>query len=130
MSDLTVTDTQLSLVSNVTAAVDPAKVNAAVVERQEVSESGKVSPQEVTQKVDTEDVVQAVIDITEYVQNVSRDLQFQIDKQTGDTIVTVIDTETKEIIRQIPSEEIVAMARHIAENAPDPVKGLLMNGEG
>lgn len=130
MSDLTVIDTQLSLVSNVTATVDPAKVNAAVVERQEVSESGKVSPQEVTQKVDAEDVVQAVIDITEYVQNVSRDLQFQIDKQTGDTIVTVIDTETKEIIRQIPSEEIVAMARHIAENAPDPVKGLLMNGEG
>jgi len=130
MSDLTVIDTQLSLVSNVTATVEPTKVNAAVAERQEVSESGKVSPQEVTQKVDTEDVVQAVIDITEYVQNVSRDLQFQIDKQTGDTIVTVIDTETKEIIRQIPSEEIVAMARHIAENAPDPVKGLLMNGEG
>jgi len=130
MSDLTVIDTQLSLVSNVTATVEPTKVNAAVVERQEVSESGKVSPQEVTQKVDAEDVVQAVIDITEYVQNVSRDLQFQVDKQTGDTIVTVIDTETKEIIRQIPSEEIVAMARHIAENAPDPVKGLLMNGEG
>ena len=130
MSDLTVIDTQLSLVSNVTAAVEPTKVNTAVAERQELSESGKVSPQEVTQKVDTEEVVQAVIDITEYVQNVSRDLQFQVDKRTGDTVVTVVDTETKEIIRQIPSEEVVAMARHIAENAPDPVKGLLMNGEG
>lgn len=130
MSDLTAIDTQLSLVSNVTATVEPTKVDAVVAERQEVSESGKVSPQEATQKVDAEEVVQAVIDITEYVQNISRDLQFQVDKQTGDTIVTVLDTETKAVIRQIPSEEVVAMARYIAENAPDPVKGLLMNGEG
>jgi flagellar protein FlaG len=130
MSDLTTIDTQLSLVSNVTATVEPTKVDAVVAERQEVSESGKVSPQEATQKVDAEEVVQAVIDITEYVQNISRDLQFQVDKQTGDTIVTVLDTETKAVIRQIPSEEVVAMARYIAENAPDPVKGLLMNGEG
>jgi flagellar protein FlaG len=95
-----------------------------------VSNSGKVSPQETQPKVDAEKVEKAVSDISDYVQNFSRDLQFQVDKQTGTTIVTVLDHETKAVIRQIPSEEVVAMARHIAENAPDPVKGLLMNSEG
>ena len=68
--------------------------------------------------------------ITDYVQSISRDLQFKIDEHVGSTVVTVLDHETQEVIRQIPSEEVVAMARHIAEQAPDPVKGLLMNGEG
>ena len=126
MSDSAVSTTQLSLVSRPTSTANTNAVN----QRQEVSQSGKVSPQQAEPKIDAEDVAKAVSEISDYVQNISRDLQFQVDKQTGSTIVTVLDTETKEVIRQIPSEEVVAMARFIAENAPDPVKGLLMNGEG
>ena len=125
MSDSAVSTTQLSLVSRPTSTANTEAVN----QRQEVSQSGKVSPQQAEPKIDAEDVAKAVSEISDYVQNISRDLQFQVDKQTGSTIVTVLDTETKEVIRQIPSEEVVAMARFIAENAPDPVKGLLMNGE-
>ena len=123
MSDSAVSVTQLSLVPG-------PKAPEPTTGRQEVSNSGKVSPQETQPKVDAEKVEKAVSDISDYVQNFSRDLQFQVDKQTGTTIVTVLDHETKAVIRQIPSEEVVAMARHIAENAPDPVKGLLMNSEG
>jgi len=126
MSDSAVSTTQLSLVSRPTSTANTEAVN----QRQEVSQSGKVSPQQTEPKIDAEDVAKAVSEISDYVQNISRDLQFQVDKQTGSTIVTVLDTETKEVIRQIPTEEVVAMARFIAENAPDPVKGLLMNGEG
>lgn len=126
MSDSAVSVTQLSLV---TKSPDLVKTNA-VNGRQDLPDSGKVSPQESKPEVDTEEVLQAVSDISDYVQNISRDLQFQVDKQTGSTIVTVLDHETQEVIRQIPSEEIVAIARHLAENAPDPVKGLLMNSEG
>jgi flagellar protein FlaG len=126
MSDSAVSTTQLSLVSRPTSTANTEAVN----QRQEVSQSGKVSPQQTEPKIDAEDVAKAVSEISDYVQNISRDLQFQVDKQTGSTIVTVLDHETKEVIRQIPTEEVVAMARFIAENAPDPVKGLLMNGEG
>jgi len=135
MSDSTASITQLSLVLSSNPA--PAENTDTVRQRKEVPEdnqnvleSGKVSPQEAEQKIEAEDVAKAVSEITDYVQSISRDLQFQVDKQTGSTIVTVLDHETKEVIRQIPSEEVVAMARFIAENAPDPVKGLLMNGEG
>ena len=126
MSDSAVTMTQLSLVQNTVKTAGPSALGG----RQDVSDSGKVSPQASAPKLDAEDVAKAVSDISDYVQNISRDLQFQVDNHTGGTIVTVLDHETKEIIRQIPSEEVVAMARYIAENAPDPVKGLLMNGEG
>ena len=126
MSDSAISTTQLSLVSKPTSTANTNAVN----QRQEVSQSGKVSPQQAEPKIDAEDVAKAVSEISDYVQNISRDLQFQVDKQTGSTIVTVLDHETKEVIRQIPTEEVVAIARYIAENAPDPVKGLLMNGEG
>lgn len=128
MSDSAVSPTQLSLVS-----VSRPGSTANVSQRQEVAGGGKVSPQKTEKpaaEIATQDVAKAVSEISDYVQSVSRDLQFQVDKQTGSTVVTVLDTETKEVIRQIPSEEVVAMARFIAENAPDPVKGLLMNGEG
>lgn len=126
MSDSAVTTNLLSLVagSMATADVSPAS------ERQDMSESGKVSPQQPVSEVTREEVVEAVSDISDYIQNVSRELQFQVDDQTGSTIITVTDSDTDEVIRQIPSEEIVAMARYIAENTPDPVRGLLMNSEG
>jgi flagellar protein FlaG len=127
MSDSAVSMTPLSLVSKPSSNV---AASSATEERQRVQESGKVSPEPATSTVDSSEVLQAVSEISDYVQSISRDLQFQVDKHTGSTIVTVLDHETKEVIRQIPSEEVVAMARFIAENAPDPVKGLLMNGEG
>lgn len=126
MSESAVSATQLSLVPEVKAPEPTVNVSG----RQEVPYGGKVSPQESEPKLDAETVEKAVTEISDYVQNISRDLQFQVDKQTGTTIVTVLDHETKEVIRQIPSEELVTIARNIAENAPDPVKGLLMNGEG
>ena len=125
MSDSAVSAAQLSLVP-----MPEPKAPEPIVGRQEVSHGGKVSPQESELKLDAEKVEKTIMEISDYIQNISRDLRFQVDEQTGTTIVTVLDHETKEVIRQIPSEELVAIARRIAENTPDPVKGLLMNGKG
>lgn len=56
---------------------------------------------------------EALRDLTGYVQNVQRNLQFNVDDDSGQTIIRVVDTETDEVIRQIPSEEVVALARHL-----------------
>ena len=42
-----------------------------------------------------------------------RDLQFRVDEDSGRTIVTVIDSETEEVIRQVPSEELLRLAEHM-----------------
>ena len=52
----------------------------------------------------------AVKDISEKVQNFQRSLQFHVDEDSGRTIITVIDKETEEVIRQIPPEEVITLA--------------------
>ena len=48
-------------------------------------------------------------------------LSFSLDQQTGGTIVRVVDTETGDLIRQIPSKELVEIAR-----ALDKMQGMLL----
>ncbi|MCW5626594.1 MAG: flagellar protein FlaG [Burkholderiales bacterium] len=40
-------------------------------------------------------------------------LEFSLDDETGKTVVRVVDKETQEVIRQFPSEEMLAVARNL-----------------
>jgi flagellar protein FlaG len=60
--------------------------------------------------IDAETLESAVKDIVADAQNRQRSLQFSVDKSSGRTIITVIDRETAEVIRQIPSEEVLTLA--------------------
>jgi flagellar protein FlaG len=40
-----------------------------------------------------------------------RSLRFQVDEGSGRTIITVINENTNEIVRQIPPEELLAVTR-------------------
>jgi len=71
-----------------------------------------------------EQVEQAVKDIRKVVSTVSSDLQFSVDKDSGRTVVKVVDSKTKEVIRQIPGEEVLALRR-----ALDKMKGVLFSME-
>ena len=73
------------------------------------------------QQPDAQQVRQALGEVQKAVESVARDLRFSIDKETGRTIVTVVDSVTQEVIRQIPGEEIVAIAK-----AMDRMQGLLL----
>ena len=57
---------------------------------------------------------------------IRRELDFYIDEPTGQTVITVRDRETDQVIRQIPSEEILAVAERINEMQQ---AGLLMQGK-
>ncbi len=57
----------------------------------------------------------AVSRLNEYVQNIQRKLEFSVDEESGKDVVRVLDKQTDEVIRQIPSEEVLAIARNIAE---------------
>ena len=47
-----------------------------------------------------------VSDINAYVQDLQRDFQFKIDMDLGATVISVVDSETKKVIRQISSEQL------------------------
>jgi flagellar protein FlaG len=60
------------------------------------------------------DVENAVRRLTELVSQTQRSLRFRVDEASGRTIITVLDAETNEIVRQIPPPELLALARHLA----------------
>lgn len=68
------------------------------------------------EEVASETLARAVLDLNEYVQSLNRDLQFSIDEKTGRTVIKVLDSETKEVIRQIPPEEVLSLARNLHES--------------
>lgn len=45
----------------------------------------------------------------------NRNLEFRLDEQTNRVVVKLTDTETGEVIRQIPSDEMLAISRAIGE---------------
>lgn len=66
-----------------------------------------------------------------FLQQSRSDLQFQVDESTGRTYFKVVDSKTQEVIRQVPSEEILAMARKLRELVdPRDASGVLMDREG
>lgn len=71
-----------------------------------------------------EHVKEAVQEIRQVVAPLAQSLQFTIDEATGKILVRVVDAATQEVIRQIPSEEVLAIAR-----ALDRLQGLLFKGK-
>jgi flagellar protein FlaG len=59
--------------------------------------------------------------IRQYLRESGRELDIHVDADTNRTVITVRDQATGEVIRQIPSEEILRIARSL----PSPVEHLL-----
>lgn len=73
------------------------------------------------QKPSPQKLQDAVKSMNDFVDGINSSLKFSVDDKSGQTVVKVIDDETKEVIKQIPSEEVLAMAQ-----AVDKLKGLLV----
>ncbi len=95
--------------------------NAAVELDKKKSDDKTVPPEVVTQQADgtssqsltADELGEAVESVNQFVNAQGRTLNFSVDEESGKPVVKVIDFETKEVIRQIPSEEILTMAKAI-----------------
>ncbi len=70
---------------------------------------------------DRQKAAQAAKEINDFLKSSSAGIEFQVDKQSERVIVRVVDTETKQLIRQVPTEEMVAIS-----HALDRMTGLLL----
>ncbi|MFZ6780047.1 flagellar protein FlaG [Undibacterium sp. Ji83W] len=77
--------------------------------------SSATSPPEV------EKVTKAVNDINKTIQALSQNLEFSVEEHSNRVVVKVIDQQTKEVLRQIPSEEAIEISRSL-----DKLQGLLI----
>jgi flagellar protein FlaG len=57
--------------------------------------------------------------IESFLQGQNRNLAFSIDENTKRSVVTVLDSDSGDVIRQIPSEEILVLAKRIQELQQD-----------
>ncbi len=96
------------------------------------------SPQGLREQADTQDrevtedaVRQAISDVESFLKVQNRDLAFSIDEDTARSVVTVIDGQSGDVIRQIPSEEVLALAERIQELQQDvgASVGVFINNE-
>lgn len=74
---------------------------------------GKPAAPPAAQGADPAVLKKATEQINEFIKSSSRNLQFSVDKGTGRIIVKVVDQESGEIIRQIPPEETLAIAKDL-----------------
>ncbi|MBY4677665.1 flagellar protein FlaG [Marinobacterium arenosum] len=100
----------LDKASNRTAADGSA--NRLVVIGPEDNSSTKAAPQ-LDEQVDR---------LSELASARQRDLEFNIDEQSGKPVIKVVERSTDELVRQIPTEEALAIANKLEE-----LRGLLID---
>ena len=84
---------------------------------QPATEKTQPAPQPVSQ----EQLKAAVNSVQEYIKPFNNNLEFSVNNDINQVVVKVVDSTTKEVIRQIPSEEMIAIAK-----ALDSIKGLFV----
>ena len=111
MASLVVDQARLSPQSSQSPVVSLPIMNdseiVAKVAATEIKPSGVHEAAQPTREV----VEQAARDIQSFVQKMGRNLNFSIDESTGYHVVRVINPDTGELVRQLPSEELLKIAR-------------------
>lgn len=97
-----------------TLAARPAAPRAA-------TENGTVAPQQASREPSREQLDKAVSDLNQSSQMKTQGLEFSIDEDSQRTVVKVIDQETKEVLRQIPTKEALELSKTF-----DSAKGSLI----
>lgn len=92
--------------------VQPSHATVATRETQHTQQQEQLSSKQLHNAVDQ---------VNKTIQTLSNDVQFTVDQETGREIVKVVDRETQKVIRQIPSEEMVAIAKRL-----DELQGLII----
>ncbi|NHQ92538.1 flagellar protein FlaG [Janthinobacterium lividum] len=87
-----------------------------------ITENDTVAPQQASKEPSREQLNKAVSELNQSSQMKTQGLEFSIDEDSQRTVVKVIDQETKEVLRQIPTREALELAKTF-----DSAKGSLIS---
>jgi len=93
--------------------------NAIIKAVEEVEKRASEEPE-----LNEEELQNLVEDLSSMMSVMRKGLAFKIDEHSGTNVVSVMDIESGDLIRQIPNEEALKLARKLTE-----VTGLLMKTE-
>ena len=110
-------DLNVNMLQSQPAAITPLTTDKS---KQSVDSTGKPVTDAIqkaeSKSVSDEKVTQAVIKLNDFVQNVQRNLQFSVDQESGVMVVKVMEASTEKVIRQIPNDETLRLARNLVED--------------
>jgi flagellar protein FlaG len=96
----------------VTASVKPVEIYPA---GKKIPEQFPEAARQQKQSLTPHQMKEAVKELNAVMQQMGTSLTFSIDSATKKTVVKVLNTETQEVVRQIPSEEMLRMSQRITE---------------
>jgi len=89
----------------------------------------KVDSEKAKQAVQNIEVVRnAAKELNEFTEKIQTNLKFSVDEGSGRSVITVSDTQTGDVIRQIPAIEALAVANIIRDALAEDIEkvGLLL----
>jgi len=92
------------------------------VPRQDGKQPATTAASPAPARADVRDVKQGVQELNEGFKSLNIHLQFSIDDKTDSVVVKLIDSDTGEVLRQIPPEEILRLRAYYKEQ-----QGFLIN---
>lgn len=94
-------------------------------------EPGSVRPGSDAPKASKESLKKAADQVAAAVNESQSDVRFMVDQSTGQYYFKIVDAATHKTIRQVPSEEVLAMAQRLQQFTDGKsVKGLLVDAKG
>jgi len=95
---------------------------AAQVDSTEQSKERVQAAIQENEQVSAEELDAAIERLNELMKDGQRSLNFSVDKELDEVVIKVMDTETEELIRQIPNEEALKFAKNL-----EGVLGVIFN---
>lgn len=118
---MTIVSTNTQSPVHLAAAAPPQKSGVAPVNPVEAPAKADTVQQQDGAPATQQQIGEAAKLLKEYVKPVAQNLQFSMDEDSGKTVIKVVDSETQQVLRQIPSEEMLKIAKTL-----DRLQGLLV----
>lgn len=105
----------------------------AVRETIQTDSAARLDHVQATSELSAEDIAEAAEEFAQLAQSLNRDLRFNVESELDTPIIRVIDRSSGEMIRQIPTEEVVELALKIrqynSDDSYDSATGLFINSK-
>jgi flagellar protein FlaG len=98
--------------------------DAKVTATARAQQSERAQPEQGQKVIDNAELVAKVEDLN---QLVDRNLEFSVDDETGQQVIRVIDSDTGEVVRQIPPDQILHIISQIQKTSEGMLPGVLLD---
>lgn len=104
------------------SAIQPTHRDAEEFRKPELEAKLESSEPRVSRALSHDELENIVREINQFIQIFNTKIAFEFDKEVEKIILKIIDSQTNEVIRQIPPEELLRVSKRISE-----LLGLIIN---